>query len=201
MVGSYDINVSTSGMPQKVASGFDKVFEGMKEQASYEPIAYLGSQVVNGTNHAILAKQTLTSGKDVTSIVLVILNEKPGDARGDSLSIVEIKTLLTNGGNLGGLNINPQINIPEDTKEVFDKHFAGFTGANMEPFALLSTQVVNGIAYIFAVKSSLVVSPTVMEKCETESIKLVKLYSNYSKVEMVDVLNGNAGKLGYSFGW
>ena len=160
MLGSYTVDVHAGSMPQKVATGFGKVFENMVG-ASYEPIAYLGSKVVNGTNHAILAEQTLITGKDVKSIVLVVLNEKPGDVNGENFSIVEISTLASNGGQMGGLMIDPKTEIPADAKEVWDKHFAGFVGANNTPFALLATQVVNGIAYLFAVESTMIVSPTV----------------------------------------
>ena len=200
MLGNYEIKVSTSGMPQKVASGLDKVFGSMLG-ASYDFIAYLGSQVVNGTNHALLMKQTLVTGKDVENIVLVILNEKPGDKGGESLSVVEIRTLFSSGGALGGYTINPQINIPADAKAEFDKHFAGFTGANLEPFALLATQVVNGIAYVFAVTSTLVLSPACMERSNSKSVKLIKIYNKFDKVEMLDVLDGGKPGLGYSFSW
>ena len=200
MLGNYEIKVSTSGMPQKVASGLDKVFGSMLG-ASYDFIAYLGSQVVNGTNHALLMKQTLVTGKDVENIVLVILNEKPGDKGGESLSVVEIRTLFSSGGALGGYTINPQINIPADAKAEFDKHFAGFTGANLEPFALLATQVVNGIAYVFAVTSTLVLSPACMERSNSKSVKLIKIYNKFDKVEMLDVLDGGKPGVGYAFNW
>jgi len=146
-------------------------------------------------------KQTLTSGKDVENIVLVILNEKPGDKGGESLSVVEIRTLFSNGGTLGGYTINPQINIPADAKAEFDKHFAGFTGANIEPFALLATQVVNGIAYVFACTSSLVLSPACMERSNSKSVKLVKIYNKFDKIEMLDVLGDTEKHLSYSFSW
>ena len=77
MLGGYTIKVSTSGLPQKVASGFDKVFKDFTG-ASYTPIAYLGSQLVNGTNHAVLAEQTIMNGKDTKNAVIMVFNEKPG---------------------------------------------------------------------------------------------------------------------------
>lgn len=206
-IGGYTVKVSTGGMPQAVESGFAKVFENMVG-ASYTPIAYLGSKVVNGTNHAILCEQNLITGKDVKSIVLVVLNEKPGDVRGDNFSIVEIRTLLSNGGALGGVNIDPTTNISAEAKEVFDKHFGGFLGSTNKAFALLATQVVHGLAYIFAVESDMVVSPSAMRK-GTKSINLVKLYSDYSEIETVEVLRGapvqeenaSSGPLGYAFTW
>ena len=50
MVGNWEINVNVNGMPQKVASAVSKLNTTLMG-AEYDPIAYLGSQVVNGTNH------------------------------------------------------------------------------------------------------------------------------------------------------
>ena len=203
VVGGYSIKVSTNGMPQKVATGFGKVFDNMVG-ASYTPIAYLGSQVVNGTNHALLAEQNLVIGKDAKNIVLVILNEKPGDVDGSSFSIVEITHLLSEGGTFGGLNINPTTKIPDDAMKVFDKHFGGFLGANNKPFALLATQVVHGAAYVFAVESDMIISPNTMTS-GTKSVNLVKVYSDFTEIETTPVLVGSPqdGEMlvGYAFNW
>ena len=200
-LGGYTINVMTTSFPQNVISGFDKAFEGMVG-AQYDMIAYLGSKIVNGTNHAFLAKQTLVTGTDISSIVLVILNEKLDDIAGNTFSIVSIEPLLSNGGKLGGLNINPTTNIPEDAMDVFKKHFEGFVGINLEPFALLATQMVNGGAYVFAVKANNIVSPK-SPFANSKYIVLMKIYANYKDVETIEVINerGNESKLGYAFTW
>lgn len=195
-IGGYVVQVETSKLPQKVASGFGKCFDNWVG-ASYTPIAYLGSKLVNGINHAILAEQNLIIGKDVRSIVLVILNEKPGDVDGSTFSVVEIQTYLSSGtGKLGGININPTTDIPADAKAVFDKHYGGFFGANNTPIALLATQAVNGIAYFFAVESKMVVSPTAEQTLYTSgnqrTIQLVKMYGNYNEIEVTDILSGSA---------
>jgi len=198
MLGNYSINVSAGALPQKVATGFSKVFENMCG-ANYTPIAYLGSKVVNGMNHAILAEQKLVYKEDITSIVLVVLNEKPGDVGGESFSIVEITNLLSNGGKLGGLVIDPKTDIPADAKAVFDKHFGGFLGAGNKPFALLATQMVRGGAYVFAVESSMVVGPTSGEGTP-RSVNLVKVFGDFDELDVVEVVSGTApvaeGKLG-----
>lgn len=86
-----DFNVGT--FPQKVASGFSQAFEGLLG-ASYEPVMYLGHQLVNGTNHAILCKQTLIVKDPTEHLVKVILHEKPVDAGKSEFSILEIVTIL-----------------------------------------------------------------------------------------------------------
>ena len=211
-LGNYSVNVSAGAMPQKVATAFGNVFEKMVG-AEYRPIAYLGSKLVNGTNHAILAEQTLVTGKDVKSIVLIVLNEKPGDVDGTKFSIVEISSLMSNGGAFGGLNIDPQTEIPAEAKAVFDKHFAGFVGANVKPFALLATQLVHGGAYVFAVESSMVVSPSLMKSGNTKSVNLVKVFADFSEIETLEVIRGKSedeakgnlasanNKTDYAFTW
>ena len=217
-LGGYSINVVPGGnLPQKVATGFTNLFDNFVG-ANYTPIAYLGSKVVNGINHAILAEQNLVTGNDVRSIVLLILNEKPGDVRGENFSIVEIRTLLSNGGSklMGGINIAATCDIPKDAQEVFDKHFGGYFGAKNKAFALLATQVVNGIAYYFAVESSMVVNTgadsTEYAASDTKSVQIVKCFSSFNDIETVDVISGSGkpvlssddkkdGKLGYAFTW
>lgn len=53
MVGEWKVEVNVGGMPQKVATAMGEI---NMLGAEYEPIAYLGSQVVNGVNHAVLAE-------------------------------------------------------------------------------------------------------------------------------------------------
>ena len=67
ILGGWNIGVVTGGMPQKVATAFGKLAEQLIG-CEYTPIAYLGSQQVNGINHAVLAEQTVITGKDTKYI-------------------------------------------------------------------------------------------------------------------------------------
>lgn len=191
MLGSYTIKVNTSGMPQALASGFDKLFEGMTG-ASYEFLSYLGSKVTNGINHAILAEQRLIVAKDVRSIVLIVVNQKPEDIKGENLSIVDIRTLVSDGGQkMGGLNISPTTDIPAEIMEVFNKHFNGFLGSNIKPIALLATRVVNGMEYTFAVESEMVINKNSVQSSNNVSINIVRIYSNYNEIKFEEVISGS----------
>lgn len=86
-----DFNVGT--MPQKVATGFEEAFNGLVG-ASYEPVLYLGHQVVNGINHAILCKEIMVNAEGTEHIVKVILHEKPVDGAKSEFSILEIVNVL-----------------------------------------------------------------------------------------------------------
>ena len=159
MVGSWSINVNTKGMPQKVASAVGKLTETLIG-AEYEPIAYLGSQIVNGTNHAVLAEQLLTTGRDTKNVVLLIFNEKGMDC-----TLVNIERVVEGGFGAGGTEINVKTDLPEEAKKAFDTALTEFVGSTVKPFAYLGSQVVKGIDYIFAAEVAPVVEEPVSKVC------------------------------------
>lgn len=207
MLGSYQINVVPGKLPQKVASAFTRIFENMVG-AEYSPLAYLGSKVVNGTNHVVLASQTLITGQDVHNVVLIVLNEKPnGAVDGSDISLVQIENVLSDGGALGGLQVAPTIEIPEEAQKVFDDNFMGFMGSKVTPFALLGTQMVNGVKYVFAAETNLIVNPSCIQTGNTKKVVLVTVFANYASVEFTPLIEGasasssDSGTLGYAFTW
>ena len=142
MTGSWQVDVSTEGMPQAVATAFANLnLLGTK----YEFIAYLGSQVVNGTNHAVLAKQIVITDKNTDNIVLIIFNEK-----NDTLLPVAIERILEDGKTFGGTDVDVQTDIPKIAKTALKISLVGYVGARVKPFALLGTNMAKGTNYIFA---------------------------------------------------
>ena len=192
MTGSWTINVVINGMPQKVATAFSALAEQLIG-AEYEPIAYLGSQVVNGTNHAVLAKQILTTGRDTTNIVVIVFNEKPG-AMEDTL--VSIDRVVEGGAPMGGIHIDPQVEIPEDAKVAWNEAFGAWVGTKLEPIALLGTQVVKGTNFIFAAT----VTPVAPDAAAKASI--VTINPMTGTVAFDDLLSTKyEASLGYAFTW
>lgn len=192
MTGSWNVNVVTNSMPQKVATAFSALANQLIG-AEYEPIAYLGSQVVNGTNHAVLAKQILTTGRDTTNIVVIVFNEKPG-AMEDTL--VSIDRVVEGGAALGGIKIDPQVEIPADAKAAWDEAFGAWVGTKLEPIALLGTQVVKGTNFIFAAT----VTPVAPDAAAKASI--VTINPMTGTVAFDDLLSTKyEASLGYAFTW
>lgn len=150
MVGSWEVNVAVNAMPNDVATAFGKVNELIG--AEYTPIAYLGKQIVNGVNHAILAEQILTTGKDTKNIVVIILNDRQG-----TFTIANIERVVESGDALGGVKVDVKTEIPAEAKKAFDDVLGKFVGATVKPFALLATQVVKGVNYVFAAEITPVV--------------------------------------------
>ena len=208
-LGGYTVDVHTGGLPQRVESGFGRLF-GDLVGATYKPIAYLGSKVVHGTNHAVLAEQNLITGKDIKNIVLIVLNEKPGDVGGETMSLVSIEPFISDmGGLAGGYSVAPTTNISPEAQAAFDKAFQGFLGSNIKPFALLATKVVKGIEYMFAAEMTAIISPVAMQTSDYKSVAIIKVFSDFSEIGIDTIIEGRpaddgekkAGPLGYAFTW
>ena len=73
-LGSWDISeIKGCNLPQKAQSAFTAV-TGELVGADYQPVLYVGSQVVNGTNYCILAVQTIITAEPEKRLVKVIIN-------------------------------------------------------------------------------------------------------------------------------
>jgi len=191
MLGSWTVNVNISGMPEKVATAVSALNDKLIG-AEYTPIAYLGSQVVNGINHAVLAEQLITTGKDTKNVVVLIFNEKGMDC-----TLVAIERVLESGGEAGGIVVDTTTDIPEEAQEAFDTVFEGFVGSKVEPFVYLGSQVVKGVNYIFAAE----VTP-VVENPETK-VAIVIVNAMTGEISFTDLLGTKTDslQLGYAFTW
>ena len=72
---------------QSAASAWS-AFDGSMVGAGYKPIAYVGKQLVKGTNHIFIAEQTLILAQPVRHIVLVTINEFEGNYTTVSIEII-----------------------------------------------------------------------------------------------------------------
>lgn len=192
-LGSWKVKVTVDAMPQKVATAIGELAEQLIG-CEYKPIAYLGSQVVNGTNHAVLAEQTVITGKDTKNVVVLIFNEKPNEMKA---TLVNIERVVEQGGELGGIAVDVKTDIPEDAKKAFDDAFEGFIGSKIEPFALLGTQVVKGVNYIFAAEVTPVVPDAESKVC------LITVNGMTGDKAFADLLDSRQDimSLGYAFTW
>ncbi len=75
ILGGWNLDeVKGTALPQKVQTDFTAVTSEIVG-ADYEPLAYLGSQQVNGTNYRILALQRLVVPDTEKKIVKMIIHE------------------------------------------------------------------------------------------------------------------------------
>ena len=91
MLGGWNLDeIKGTALPQRVQTDFTAVTSELAG-ADYEPIAYLGSQIVDGTNFRILALQTLVVPNAEKRIVKMIIHEElDGSVRLVSVSGVAI---------------------------------------------------------------------------------------------------------------
>ena len=188
--GSWDIAVQVGKLPQKVATAFDNLNIVGTE---YELIAYIGNQVVNGTNHAVLAKQTILNGKDTENVVVMIFNEKPNDM---NAVLVSIDRVLESGEPFGGVHVDVTTELSDEMINIWNDAFEGFVGSTVTPYALLGTQITNGTNYIFAAA----LATTAFEP--EEHAMIVTINPMTKKVQMGDMLvSKHEASLGYAFTW
>ena len=74
LLGGWNIDeIKSCNLPQKAASAFTAVTGGLVG-ADYQPVLYVGSQVVNGTNYCIFAVQKLVVPNPEKRLVKMIIN-------------------------------------------------------------------------------------------------------------------------------
>ena len=147
--GGWIFQVNMDAMPEKIATAFGELNEHMIG-AKYKSIAYLGSQVVNGTNYAVLAEQILSDLAGTKNIVLIVFNVAPGALKA---TVVYIKPVLDGFSQAcGGIKINDEFKVTDEAQKAFDDVTEQFVGLKVEIFAFLATQVTKGINYFYAAK-------------------------------------------------
>lgn len=160
---------------EEVKSLLDKATYEL-EGAEYIPIAYLGNQIVAGTNHCILCKIAPVIPDSVSEYAIVYLYE---DLDGN----VEITSVLDSGVEInstampGGWYETTSPIISDELQTLFNKATASKNDAEYTAIAVIAEQVVAGMNYCF-------LSEIKNEKSNASNkITLVYVYAD---------LNGNA---------
>ena len=143
-------------MTEDIQTVFDKAAKKEKG-VKFTPIAYLGTQVVAGQNHAILCKAELTSKNAIPYYALVYIYESlDGDAE-----IIEIVGMTAYGELITGEALSPQLvgswNMPEANTDGFaavEKAMQLVDGATYTPIYVLGNQVVAGMNYCVLCQST-----------------------------------------------
>lgn len=79
LVGGWKLApMADCNLPQQVATGFSEVTQALVG-ATYEPVLYVGTQVVHGTNHMLICKQTLAAKGAPEHLVKMVLNQNCDD--------------------------------------------------------------------------------------------------------------------------
>lgn len=161
------INQPADKLPQDLATAIPTLCPG------YVPLWYMGTQLVNGVNHAVVC-----SRNNESEIVMVIINIPPNSIGGKGASIVSILDSADLFGNL---------------KDLFDEALNGLVGVTYKPIAFLGEQLVKGMNY-FILTEAKVVYP---DAKPYPAIVEINVFQNKATLLGIERLGG----LGYSFTW
>lgn len=162
--GEWEINNENGSysLPDNVNKAFEKALENYAG-ATFEPVAYIGSQVVAGRNHMILCKATTATENPETSYKVVIIYEDlNGNAEITSVSDFDVEDYIGEGGSDPGM-LEGGWFVPEETGEAeLPEHALNVYHAEIDnidwvwdtctPVALLGTQAESGTRYAFLSK-------------------------------------------------
>ena len=143
------VNHSTEHLPQALASAVSALETGELSGfgVRYKAIWYLASQLVNGSNHMLVCKQT-RSDKDATQkIVVVVLNiPATGAITGEGATIREV---IEDADLVEGVKSDAKL------LENFNKAKVKLTGVGYTPVMFVGDQLVKGTNYFIVTEALL----------------------------------------------
>lgn len=176
--GGWELSGQTETvLPDTVKEAFDQAMAGRDDII---PVAFVGEQAVAGKNYMLLCAET--SGGSTTGYKMIVIYR---DLQGNSTLAGESPFELANyvGGSAqpsgetlsGGWAAPDEATkqpLAEEAQTAFDKAAEGFIGSEIEPMALLGTQVVAGMNYAMLCRVT-PVSPQAIP-----SIQVVTVYAD-----------------------
>ena len=161
-------------LPQELATLVSAIENEALLGASYEPMAYLGSQVVKGTRYAFLCHETMATEEAGSSIAVVTLVQEPDglialDTVCTIMGIPEETSEEDPGAITGGWTIEAMGGyVPLEMEKALKKASEGTVGTVLSPIAYMEKQIVNGVNY-----KVLCTSTPVVENPETKLVVAV----------------------------
>lgn len=129
-------------LPQDLASAFGDVFD--RVGATYTPAYYLATQVVNGTNHKLIAERTrlVSGGKNLKDFAVVTINIPSGSVGGKGATLVSEEDVT-------------DFVLRDDVEKGVKKALSEFVGATIKPLFEIGTQIVKGVNYHFICENTI----------------------------------------------
>lgn len=121
--------------------------------ASYEPVALISTQLVNGTNYKLLCTQTVPGKDGAKYVILTVYNPLQGES--EVISIEGSDAELTGKELAGGWTAAESPIMTEEAQKAFDTAVANKSDVSYRPIALVATQVVAGINYCILCESTI----------------------------------------------
>ncbi len=157
VVGGWQMfDGTTPAYTEEEKAAFNKA-AGSVDGVSYELVCVLGTQVVNGSNLACLARGTTVTADPITSWYVVVVHQDfDGSASLMSAKPIDLAEPLvtdetSSANTVGGWEIrNPNNSMlePKEAAEAFNKAAESYTDVTLSPIATLGSQVVSGTNYL-----------------------------------------------------
>ena len=179
--GGYEIiNQPATSLPQDVATALGVVNSGLLG-ATYQPIWYVGKQVVNGINHFFIAEEVRVTKNSNKLIVGLVINIPAGDFTGEKAKVVRVIE---------------EEELPAEVQDAFDAAVGQLVGVNYKPLMYMGKQVVKGVNY-YVLASATPIYPNATGRPVIISINEFESKYTLNSIEGVDSMNA----LGYAFTW
>lgn len=181
--GGYEIvNASANSLPQDAASAVSAANSNPLLGATYNPIWYVGKQLVNGTNHLFIAEDIRSTKNKDKSIVGLVINVPPGEGA----KVVRV---------IDGEKLKEEVEI------AFQEVVKELKSMSYKPVMYLGKQVVRGENHYILCEAK-VIYPGAQPQAVILAINIFE-----GKSSVAGILPINAGKkdsetlFGYSFTW
>lgn len=182
VVGGWTRSESPA-IPAEAAEALEKALDGLVG-AKYTPVAYLGSQLVSGTNYKLLCGVAPVVPDPVeTWAVVTVYKDLQGKASITDVQESGIPTDLS-AGLMGGWSTPETPELTSEIREAFDKATEKLLGVNYEPLAVVGQQVVSGMNY------RILCEATVVAPGAEPAYAIVTVYRDTAgSAEVTDVAN------------
>ena len=127
LLGGYEIvNKPANELPQDLASAVGNINGGILG-ATYQPIWYVGHQLVNGTNHLLICKEIRSTKDKNTCIVGLVIN------------------ISTSGKDATVVEIIEEAKLSAEVQVAFLAAEKQLVGVGYKPLAYIGSQIVKGV--------------------------------------------------------
>jgi len=139
--GAYE-KAESPAVPEDVKAALDDALENFVG-ADYVPVAYIGSQLVSGTNYKLLCEQTLVTAQTEKNMAIVTVY-KPLEGSAKILSVQACLNKEEESGELGGWEKAENPELTDEAKAALEKAEGG---SEYTALALVAQQLVSGTNY------------------------------------------------------
>ena len=184
LFGGYEIvGIPANSLPQDVASAVGCINSGLLG-ATYQPIFYVGKQVVNGISHLFIAEEIRVTKNQKKMIVGLVINVPPGEGaeRGEGAKVVRIIE---------------EADLPTDVQVAFETAVKQLVGVAYKPLAYIGKQVVKGVNHHIIAEAR-----GIYPGAEPyAAVMTINVFEGNTSVVGIAPLPGDEGLCGYAFTW